>query len=243
MGQSSKAKIIEFNGLAGCGKTTLARELKDELIKRGYRVILFGEAYQILREHPVRNIIRCLKWPLLFQYIRLFLVIGRKEEYTLFFYVRYIYWVAVRISLVYRWYLKSGEFDFMLCDHGIIQNIISLLGFDELRNCEKINQCLASVLKAESGFYMMNCNVSVEESWQRIRSRNKTTGRLDVISDDVKLKKLLQITENSFFAVRNMVSMVREEWPAIDLEMDTPIEINVHRIADLLAQRENQNEF
>lgn len=243
MGQSAKTKIIEFNGLAGCGKTTLARKLKDKLITRGYRVILFGEAYRIFKERPVINIIRCFNLALFFQYIRLFFIIGRKKEYKLYFYIRYIYWVAVKISLVYRWCLQSGEFDFMLCDHGYIQNIISLIGFDQLKNSEKINECLASVLKAESGIYVVNCNVSIEQSRKRIRSRNKNTGRLDVISDDVELKKLLRITENNFFTVRSIVNMVQKEWPIINLEMETSIEINVQRMLILLTQREYINEF
>ncbi|MEN6460533.1 MAG: hypothetical protein ABFC94_04075 [Syntrophomonas sp.] len=244
MGQAAKTQIIECNGLAGCGKTTLTKALKDELIRTRHRAMLFGEAYQIFKEHPVKNTIRCLKLPLIFQYIRLFLVIGRNKNYTFYFYVRYIYWAAVRISLVYHWCLKYGEFNYVLCDHGLIQNIISLLGFDELKNWQKIKQCLISVIKAESGIYMVNCNISIEQSRQRIHIRNKNTGRLDLISDDMELKKLLQITENNFFTVRNMVNVVQKEWPIINLEMDKPLETNVQTMLSLLTQGTNKkNEY
>ncbi|RJE48974.1 MULTISPECIES: hypothetical protein [unclassified Dehalobacter] len=236
MGQPAETKIIEFNGLAGCGKTTLARELKEELIRRGYRVILFGEAYHIFKEHPFKNIIRCFEWPLFLQYIRFFLVIGRKKENTLF-----IYWAALRISLIYRWCLKTGEYNFILCDHGLIQNIISLLGFDQLKHCERFNRCFTSILKAESKIYIVNCNVPIELSSKRIHIRKKNTGRLDVISNDLDLKKLLRITEINFIAVRNKVKTIQKEWPIIDLETDKPIQINIQRMLNLLSQR-NQYE-
>jgi len=232
MGQSAKTRIIEFNGLAGCGKTTLARELKEELIRRGYRAILFGEACHIFKEHPVKNLIRCFELPLFLQYIKFFLVIGRKKENTWF-----IYWVAVRISIIYRWCLKNGEFDFILCDHGLIQNIISLLGFDELNNSEKFYQCLSSILKAESKIHMVNCNIPIELSSKRIRIRKKNTGRLDVISNDSDLRKLLRITETNFCTVRNIVNMVQKEWPVIDLKTEIPTQINVQRMLNLLTQR------
>lgn len=242
MGQSVKTQIIEFNGLAGGGKTTLARELKKELVKRGYHVVLLGEAYHIFKKHLFKNVLSCLSLALLFKYIKLFFLIGRKEEPQFYFYVRYLYWAALRISLLYRW-ARNSDFDFLLCDHGLIQNIISLLGFKELPDCAAVKQSLASILKAESGIYVVNCNVSIEQSKQRIRSRNKHTGRLDVISDEAELEKLLQITAKHFSAVRNIVKKVREEWPLIDLDMDTPIDINRQKILIWLAAGTADNEY
>lgn len=237
MGQSAKTEIIEFNGLAGCGKTTLAGQLKNELIRQGYRAVLLGEANRIFKQHLIKNIIRAFNCSLFIRYIYLFLLIGRKRENTWF-----IYWTALKISLIYRWCIKNEEFDFVLCDHGLIQNFISLLGF-EVKACKKFNKCLASILKSESKIYMVNCNVSVELSSNRIRSRKKNTGRLDVISNYQYLKKLLRITEINFFTIRNIVNMVQIKWPIIDLETDVPSQNNVQRIINLLTQRNIYYEF
>lgn len=124
----------------------------------------------------------------------------------------------------------------MICDHGYIQNIISLLGFEQPNNCEKFYEYLTCVLKSESGICVVNCNLSIEQSLQRIRSRSKNTGRLDAVRDDLELKKLLQITENNFFKVRSIASIVRKEWPIIHLEMDAPAEVNIQIILNYLSK-------
>jgi hypothetical protein len=170
---------------------------------------------------------------LFLQYIRLSLAIGRKKENTW-----RIYWEAIFISTIYRWCLKEGEYAFILCDNGIIQNIISLLGFEELKDHKKINECLASILASESRIYMVNCNVPIELSGKRIRTRKKSTGRLDVISDEVRLRKLLQITENNFHTIRSMVEIIRKEWLLTELETDIPPELNVQKLLNLLTQRD-----
>lgn len=233
MGQS--ARIIEFNGLAGCGKTTLARALKEELTKSGFRVVLFGEAYHIFKEHLVQNIIKCFRWRLFFQYIMLFSIIGRKKENTV-----HIYWVALTISIVYRWCLIDKKFDYILCDHGLIQNYVSLLGFEAIEDHDRFHRCLTSILKAESNVYLVNCNVPIELSCQRIRIRKKTIGRLDVIRDDLILEKLLRRTESHFFVIRHIVRTVPKEWTMIDLETDKPTSENVQKIFNLLVKRNEE---
>ena len=108
---NSRSHYCEFFGLPACGKSTLARELND---KYGESFILSSKLSKITKYCYYKNI------PVLIH-----------SAYDLSrIFIRYRYFNPRRylliLSLVNRYYYAVHKKKTVLCDHGIIQNMISL---------------------------------------------------------------------------------------------------------------------
>ena len=192
--------IIEFNGLPGTGKTTVASELKEILEQNGissmfkyhrregrikrYASYLFDGSYQLRR--LARKYATSIEGGDLAEHL--------KTADILVYYYR-----------MYRLFEKYCSDQVLLIDQGVLQGLISISHTDPIGSGKEIAQILKFFVKKKIVFDIVNCKNDVALSFERIRLRNTTGGRLDRCGDDV-LGEHLAVQKSNFEIVRSVVA-------------------------------------
>lgn len=199
MGQHTK--IIDLYGLPGCGKTTLMTYLKDKSdssIDFGYLPDITGR----LKKNYVAAFFRAFSLRQFFLLTRFFvslpiLPIKNWNIYAGFY----------ELSWVYNFARYCSDRDYILVDHGIVQSIGSLTyGHVETlpKKSEKYLVKLLGLFAIEEYCF---CKITPEMALERIRKRNRQSGRgrLDLIKDDEKLVKELTKQDKLFSSISELV--------------------------------------
>ena len=114
--------IVEFVGLPGCGKSTLANNLKSVFEQEGKKTGVWTDMTSDYKNSSFMQKLRCLSLKKIFQYIGL---VGTCQyAFTL---KRYMIQYFVKIDILYRYVRKFGNYDYVLVDHGFFQQALSAL--------------------------------------------------------------------------------------------------------------------
>ena len=200
----TKPRIIEFEGVAGCGKSTLCGELKQELENKGFRT-------WFLNEKPFSSFFYGYKWFHLHRYFQTFSLKALARSVKLMCGLK-CFGEIKRIKqlydadVIYAYIIKHQPPNtIVLCDQSIIQTIVSLWGYNKEKVFSKkeekaISEYLSGSLLTE-GFF---CYLPIEENLKRIRKRARNHGRLNLVDDD---EVLLRMLNNNLTNLRNVISI------------------------------------
>lgn len=181
-------RIIEFNGLPGCGKTTISRALYASISERGLRPVYYNDirlklpsgvwkkGTYILRHWNLKEVL-CLR-----KIAKCFKKIPFKEKWTRILYTE-------QIASNYRAF-RSKE-GICIADQGLLQGIVSIGYTHDFIS----NSTQQDFIKHSSDFLspyyrqmlIINVQVAPEESLIRLRSREKNYGRFDDVASDSAL--------------------------------------------------------
>lgn len=220
--------IIEFNGLPGTGKTTVAKALNAKL----YRT------YTTRLEHNfhvsnLRYYFSCLfdgsltLYRLAYKYVKYATKNGDRDK------LKYI-WVLITYYKAYRAHLKHRSEEMLIIDQGIVQALISIHHGDLVKNDEHLKPIMSFFNKKHIDFTLINCSNDKEVSSMRIMTRNTGGGgRLDAC-DDAEREKVLLAQIHNFNLVRNACDESMKNCKQIEIStLDTPEE-NALKILDYL---------
>lgn len=204
--------VIEFEGVAGCGKTTLCSVLKECLEKKGYRVVH-------LNEKPLSSYFPGFSRKHLFRYFQLFSLKSLLNSVRLLFglklfgeYKKFIQ--LYEIEAVYRHFIKRGSGKRVLvCDQSIIQTIVAFWGYEkekvfstrEYRALSKYFSCTIDT----DGFF---CDLGINENICRIHKRARNHGRLDLVSDDKRLGEMISNNYNNLLHIIDLKKKTNKEY-------------------------------
>lgn len=206
-------QIIEFNGLPGAGKTTIANQLKYELESKGYSCIS-----SFKQESLFILMFYCLRYPsclqLLYKLFRLSKnAINDKVNRG----------IVLLIVHYYQQYLlsKKAKEDFCIVDQGIIQGIISLFHTRELSDSELLKSISSTIMKHIS-FWRVDCIVNESFSFDRIRTRTPAGSRLEKLNDEALLLAFrtqainFSVVRDAFSSAYNSQSIVLDTANNVD---------------------------
>lgn len=219
-------QIIEFNGLPGTGKTTIANNLIRSLENKGYICIRkYGQGSLLSFCY------RCLRFPSCLRLLYLLIKFQRTLS------TRASNWrIALLVIHFYQTYLlferRKGE-AFYIVDQGIIQGIISMAHTNEISNVDLLKS-IVSIISRNILFWRMDCITNEDISFDRIRSRTPAGSRLEQF-DDNDLHEALRIQSINFDIVRKVFSS-QETKRVIELNTEDSIEMNVIRILKLINE-------
>lgn len=190
--------IIEWNGLPGTGKTTVAGEVKNILEQNEINCIL-------KHQRPKTKIQKYFSY--LFDGSLHLHYLARKYAKSIQGKnVREKIQISSLLVYYYRMYLdfqKSCPNKVLLIDQGIIQGLISIAHTDPIKNRKTLENVVRFISKKIS-FFIIDCELNPQLSFERIRIRNTNFGRLDNC-EDVELKKNLDIQAENFKIVRDVI--------------------------------------
>ena len=218
----SSPRIVEFEGMAGCGKSTLCRKLRETLPGQGHPVIWLTEkpfhSYLSATGSAGRAAaLRLFSFTAAGRALRFWLGSGRLSRWKFCA-------LLCRTESVYRHFLRRGAPGALLvCDQSLIQTLVAVWGYDaraELTGRER--KAVSRFLKTAPAADHFLCELPAEEHVRRIRLRGRSGGRLDQIRDDRLLLEKLANNEHTLSQVVALQEAVRPE-NRLDMRKDPEI--------------------
>lgn len=169
-------KIIEFYGLPGCGKTTLRSNLlllpsKHTGSIQEVMVLYKQESFFYRLFHlPIK------RWWLLSMFL---ISIPEKRKNAKSDYVALFYKV-----LAYNYCASKSPFDFVVVDHGIVQQLGSILHNMDYKLSDKSLKRVLLFLNSIKNTLFAYCQISSELSLKRMKMRKRDGGRIDAVMND-----------------------------------------------------------
>lgn len=221
MERITSTTIIEFSGLAGAGKSTLCSALGDKFRNLNIDFIHDDELRVKLDKKRFLNSLSVWSFPLFFNCILLH-DLGNSTKglrYSISLY---------RLCLRYRWFEKYKPANVLLVDEGIAQVIVSIAGYEcELKLKPKHVRAIKHIYRALPETFALNCIVEPEVALERIRRRNRNSGRLDLIADDEKLSVALKYNSSNLNCINGLLNSVIHIEPVY---MEEPINGLIEKI-------------
>lgn len=219
--------VIEFNGLPGTGKTTVAHSLKE-----------------ILDSEYIVQLKYCCERPRLIRYASYFFDGSAKLYVLAYKYTRRatkqykksnLKYIGILIAYyrAYRSFLKTKKDEVLIVDQGILQALISIHHDTYIVDSKYLKRIFQFLYKKNIHITVVNCESNTQLSFQRIKSRNTDGGRLDVC-DDAERKRILKIQEQNFMIVRAACASIMKNSVQLDINtIELPYE-NALKILDCL---------
>jgi len=162
-------KIIEFNGVPGTGKTTIAKALL-ELEKE----ILVYE--KLKKKYMHRNKFKTIYYLFAYGDIKilwlLFLLILKSKpiELETFYRIRNIYSIVVMYSIINKKYNNKV----IVMDEGIIQALVLTIYNKNYINYKRYNKLVETILNKYNNLHLVNCKLELNEIIKRYKNRNRS---------------------------------------------------------------------
>ena len=186
-------KIIEFNGLPGCGKTTLCNEFIRQ--SPGKRISFIYFVSDEIKRIPFFARVTNFPYKACFWVLCMFFttpLLPLKE-------IR-IYKNTLKFVINYRFAHLLNQYDFLLEDHGLIQCVVSFF-YRREKYFKPFHSWLVQRLYLEiKPTVIVFCNISAQIAIKRMEKRNRNAGRIDRIKDSSEKLSALE-KQNIFFDI------------------------------------------
>ena len=212
-GVDKRPVIIEFNGLPGSGKTTIARALGNtiESMEMSVSYHYYRHNYQM---HP-KSLLLTPKYIPVVKALSDYVKLLPKGQYM----PRIL--SMVNFLRMYRNFTKDKKSDFLLIDQGIIQSFISLSHQDQLTKSPRLNKAIKSMHLDTLPVLFVNCHVRENISNARIMSRASNGCRVESMTEEIR-HRTLKTQEENFSYLREVI---KESFASyIDINTDNSVD-------------------
>ncbi len=218
--------IVEFNGLPGLGKTTVANILIDELNKLGYKTVNGKYRRNIFYtlHHPFPELYSLKLYRLVSSYAKSIPPRGRKRTH--------VHWTNF-YACKYESIVKYSGADFAIVDEAIIQFLGAMAFQDRMPVSDKATAIADRLKSMGIKFVRVDCVNHIEESARRIMSRPSRGLVFESMQQD-ELLRTLEVEAANLEYMRSVFSKVYEDQLVITIDtLDAP-EKNARIIMDNL---------
>lgn len=207
---AAHTQIIDLYGIPACGKSTLAKYMTDHPIKdikvtniRYCMSAALNDKWRLARSLSLKNVWASIKLKSSAPFDKKRSVIPFKAILLMGAFKNYI--------------LKYTDYDIVVSDHGDIQSFVSLERGENLHQSEKFLKACFHYLNASLSTSYVYCQIDAEDALQRMNSRGREKGRIDLIMDKhIKLQELEAESKRFDFWTK---ILKERKTPIIELDM------------------------
>lgn len=194
--------FVDFNGIPGCGKSTICKKTIRKLEENKLTV-------RFLQDDIKRYSLKKIMMPFLIlhetlqggggiviKYIKLYNSLPKKTRQK-----EKVIFEALKNYMLARKITRECDADYVFSDQCIIQNLLSCFHDQKIENMSIIRDIIEQVLVDFEEFIRVDVNVDIEVSKSRIIERNAKGGRLDRI-DKQCLLPILSIQKENLKKIR-----------------------------------------
>ena len=227
-----KTMIVEFNGLPGLGKTTVANLLVKVLNERGYTTITSHWRKNILNNfhHPFPELYNLDLYHRFVSFARSIPPKGKKRTHVhiVNFYVQK--YAAIR---------KHCDADFAIIDEAIIQFWVAIAFNDIIpHDNEKVRAIINKLKDLHIEFIRVDCVNHVDSAAARIKQRPQKNIIFEKL-EDADLLSALEVEAANFEYLRTVFSEMYENQPALTIDTNENPEQNAKKITNFLIDIAN----
>lgn len=207
---AAHTQIIDLYGIPACGKTTLARYMASHPAE-GLKVstmqdctlAALNDKWHLIMSVSLKNVWASIR-------LRLSAPFDKKRSVIPF--------RAILLMGAFKDYiLKYTDYDIVVSDHGDIQSFVSLERGENLHQSEKFLKACFHYLNASLSTSYVYCQIDAEDALQRMNSRGREKGRIDLIMDKhIKLQELEAESKRFDFWTK---ILKERKTPIIELDM------------------------
>jgi len=218
-------KIIELTGLPGCGKTTLANDIKknfpelnlltSDVAYPNRKIFLNSTRFQFLIDLlNLKNVVINI---LIILYI-LSYKIDRARVRRIITFITFNSWLIKQ---------RNKESDgYLILDQGFIIMLTSVAHDVNIKQNFIFKRLIKELRKKFSDILFINCELDKQKVIKQIRRRNKKGHRFDSLSDE-SLQQMLDIRQNNLEIVKGPF---QEGLDVLTLNMSSDKEIKIMEI-------------
>lgn len=213
--------IIEFNGLPGLGKTTVANALINELLNNGYKVVdrqYRSNRFQTTRR-PFPELFNLDLYRRVVTYSKIIPPLGPKNKY--------LNWTNF-----YAWKYKSircNNIDFAVVDEGIIQFFVSMARAEKMPESVLVDKVVLKLKSLGISFVRVDCENHVEEACLRVMSRPARGLSFERMSKEELYQSMSNWAYNIDY-IRSVFSRIYDNQLVIPIDTKDPVDYNVQKI-------------
>lgn len=175
--------IIEFAGLPGCGKSTVSRQLEENLKKKGYSVKTRKDIMQGVEKGK-----RLLGNPLLWFNTGRLLLYSLKYKNT----DKYDYCIRiVYMNSQLKKIIKGNADEVFILEEGILQDLTAI-AYNKPAEQNNYSRLALNILnQIKNHIFYVNCHLPLETDIERIQLRGRRDKKYGGDKDIKELKELL----------------------------------------------------
>lgn len=224
--EMNKPVIVEFNGLPGLGKTTVADILAREIAKCG-GIVLRDYRYSKLHtlRSPFPEFFDLKLYRLVSEYAKSIPPIGRKRTH--------VNWANYYVQKYISIKRHSGA-DYVIIDEAIIQFLVAIAFQDKMPVSDKVDAIVDRIKSIGVEFVRVDCNNDVETAASRIFSRPSRALLFESMTQE-ELVRTLEAEAYNFDYLRSVFSRIYENQPVIVIDTKNRPEDNALKIMDSLS--------
>lgn len=226
----TKSIIVEFNGLPGLGKTTVATFLVEELKQQGYKTIKnYRRNVFYTLHHPFPELYSPSLYRLVKAYADMIPPKGKKRTH--------VHWTNF-YAQKYESILKHNVADFVIIDEGIIQFLVAMAFQDKMPISDKADEIVEKLKALGICFVRVDCVNHIEESANRIMSRPSRGLVFESMQRD-ELLRTLETEASNFEYLRSVFSKIYENQLVITIDTQLDPRQNAVIIKETLVKQLN----
>lgn len=221
--------ILDFNGIPGCGKSTISKELVRYLSNLNYDVIFLQD--KIVKLSKCKMLIPFMflseifhgVGPVLSAYYGFYKSLPLKNRKT-----KHMTLAAIKNAVLAYRTIRKNRMSYIITDQCIIQNIVSCFYDQTIKDEKKVEKLLNVIDTKFKGLVLVNIDIDINIAQIRIKDRKTVGGRLDLLKGNQLHSMLLKQTD-LFNIIRSVY-----KGKAINIDSTTSPLLNVQKIIEYI---------